>query len=137
MNSLILQTTMRMLLPILLLYSLFLFFRGHNYAGGGFVGGLIAGGAFALYALAYDVHALKELIRVEPKTLLAWGLIFAFGAGLIPVFMGLPFLTGEWTRFSFPRLDELHLGTPLLFELGVYLVVIGSTLTILMNLMEE
>lgn len=137
MTSLILQTTMRLLLPVLLLYSLFLFFRGHNYAGGGFIGGLVAGGAFALYALAYDVKPLQELLDIKPTTVLTWGLFFALGAGLLPVLMGYPFLTGEWFLLKVPRLGELHIGTSLFFELGVYLVVIGSTLTILINLMEE
>jgi multicomponent Na+:H+ antiporter subunit B len=136
-TSLILQTTTRLLLPILLLYSLFLFFRGHNYAGGGFIGGLVAGGAFALYALAHDARSLKDLLEINPQTLLTWGLFFAVGAGLLPVILGYPFLTGEWFRFEIPRLGEVHIGTPLFFDLGVYLVVIGSTLTILINLMEE
>ncbi len=137
MSSLILRTTLRLILPILLLYSVFLFFRGHNHVGGGFTGGLVAGAGFALYALAYRVSDLKQLIKIEPQTLLSVGLLISLVAGLIPVLGNKNFLSGEWITISMPRFGDIALGTPLLFELGVYLVVVGATLTILMNLMEE
>lgn len=137
MKSLILQITMRSLLPILLLYSVFLFLRGHNYSGGGFIGGLVASGAFALYALAFDASELRKLIHVEVKSLISAGLLLVFIAGTLPLFLQEPFLTGAWFKFEVPRYGELHVGTPLLFDLGVYLAVIGASLTILINLMEE
>lgn len=137
MKSLILQIAMRMLLPILLLYSLFLFFRGHNYSGGGFIGGLVASGAFTLYALAYSAEDLRKLLPLEIRNLAAVGLFLILLASLVPLFIEAPFLTGEWFAFQVPRYGEIHVGTPLLFDLGVYLTVIGASLTILTNLMEE
>jgi len=128
---------MRLLLPIMLLYSVFLFLRGHNHSGGGFVGGLVAGGAFALYAMSCHISELKQLIKIDPCTLLSWGLLIALVAGLLPIFIDHPFLSGEWVTFHLPRFGEIHLGTPMLFELGVYLVVIGATMTIINSLMEE
>lgn len=137
MSSLILRTTLRLILPILLLYSVFLFLRGHNYSGGGFVGGLVAAAGLALYALAYRPEDLKDLIKVEFQTLMVVGLTIALLAGVIPLFDQQNFLTGKWLQFHLPRFGEIHLGTPLLFDLGVYLAVIGTALTILTNLMEE
>lgn len=137
MSSLILRTTLRLILPILLLYSVFLFLRGHNYSGGGFSGGLVAGAGFALYALAYKASDLRTLIKIEPQTLLSVGLFISLVTGVLPLFDRKNFLTGEWVEFHMPRVGVIHLGTPLFFELGVYLVVIGATLTILMHLMEE
>lgn len=137
MKSLILQIAIRLLLPILLLYSIFLFLRGHHYSGGGFIGGLVASGAFALYALAHDAQSLKKLIHVEVKYLIFVGLSIAFLAGAFGFMNKLPFLTGIWWQVEIPRYGKLYLGTPLLFDLGVYLTVIGASLTILINLMEE
>jgi len=128
---------MRFLLPLLLLYSVFLFLRGHNYSGGGFTGGLVAGAGFILYALGCKVSELKQLVRVDPNTLLAWGLLIALLSALAPLAWGDNFLSGEWYPMQLPRLGEIWIGTPFFFELGVYLVVIGTTLTILTNLMEE
>ena len=137
MSSFILRTTMRFLLPLLLLYSVFLFLRGHNHSGGGFIGGLVAGSGFILYALGCQVSELKQLIKVEPRNLMVWGLTLTFLSALAPLFWGDNFLKGEWYALQMPRFGEIWIGTPLFFELGVYLVVIGTTLTILMNLMEE
>ena len=137
MSSLILKTTMRLLLPILLLYSVFLFLRGHNHSGGGFVGGLVAGAAFALYALGFSVSQLKALIKVKTHSLLGWGLLIALVAALFPSLDARPFFSSEWITFDFPRFGEIDLGTPLMFELGVYLVVVGATLTIIESLLEE
>jgi len=123
------------MLPLLLLFSIFLLYRGHNEPGGGFVGGLVAAGAFALYAMAYDVPGAKRLLRIEPRSLIGVGLLFAVGSGIIGIVMGAPFLTGKWTTEDLPLLGKV--GTPLLFDIGVYLVVIGVVLTIIFSLMES
>lgn len=136
MNSLILKTATRLLFALLLLFSLFLFFRGHNEPGGGFIGGLIGAGAFTLFAVAYGPAKSREILRVQPRLLLGLGLLFAAASGIIAMFTGQPFLTGAWT---FPILfgAELHLGSPLIFDIGVYLVVVGFTLAVIFSLEEE
>lgn len=128
---------MKLLFPLMLLYSLFLFLRGHNHVGGGFVGGLVAAGAFALYAMANDVKDLCKILRVDTLTIICLGLFFALVAGLIPVFFNDSFLTGLWSSYELPPFVPFDAGTPILFELGVYLVVVGSVMTILISLMEE
>lgn len=135
MNSLIFTTATRYLLPLLLLFSVFLLLRGHNEPGGGFVGGLIAASAFALYAIAADVTTARETLRVDTRTLIGAGLLVAVGSGSLGLLLGAPFLTGYWSDVTLPAVGKL--GTPLMFDVGVYLVVIGIALTIIFSLMEE
>ncbi len=135
MKSLILRTASRYLLVLLVLFSVFILFRGHNEPGGGFVGGLLIAGAFALYALAYEAEASRRLLRFDPRTIIGVGLVTAAGSGLAAVWHGKPFLTGLWLPYPIPFLGKL--GTVFFFDLGVYLVVLGTTLLILFTLEEE
>lgn len=130
--SVILGVAVRALLPLLLLFSIFLLLRGHHAPGGGFVGGLVAAAAMALYALAHGAMAAQQLLRLSPRGLIAAGLMTALASGLVGPLMGTPFLTGRWIKVG-----HLELGTPLLFDVGVYLVVIGVTLWIILTLAEE
>lgn len=133
-RSVILTTSVRYLLPLLLLFSFFLLLRGHNEPGGGFVGGLTAAAAIALYALAAGVDEARRLVRADLRTLMAVGLACALGAGMLGLLGGTPFLTGLWDSRPVPVIGKL--GTPLLFDVGVYLVVVGVTLKILFTLMS-
>ncbi|GAB4422193.1 MAG: Na+/H+ antiporter subunit B [Anaerolineae bacterium] len=135
MGSLILSTATRYLLPLLLLFSVFLLIRGHNEPGGGFVGGLVAAAAFALYAIAYGVAAARQTLGLDPGRLIGLGLLLAVSSGIIALAAGLPFLTGLWHPQPVPVLGKI--GTPLLFDLGVYLTVIGVVLLIILSLMED
>jgi multicomponent Na+:H+ antiporter subunit B len=135
MPSLILSTTARLLLPLLLSLSVFLLLRGHNEPGGGFVGGLVAATGFALYALAFDVATARSVLRVDPGRLAALGLGVALSSGLAGLLAGRPFLTGLWVERAFPVIGKL--GTPLLFDVGVFMVVLGITLVIVFALVEE
>lgn len=134
MSSLILSTATRLLLPLLLIFSIFLLLRGHNEPGGGFVGGLVAAAAFALYMIATGVADVKRILRIEPRTLIGIGLLICLISGLISLFRGLPFMTGLWSKTVLPVIGKV--GTPLLFDTGVYLVVLGITLTIILSLAE-
>jgi multicomponent Na+:H+ antiporter subunit B len=137
MTSLILSTATRFLLPLLLLFSVFILLRGHNEPGGGFIGGLIAASAFALHAIASDVRRARRTLQADPRTLIAAGLLAALASGICGLIAGRPFMTGFWVTFHIPLVEELHIGTPLLFDAGVYLVVLGVTLTIIFSLAEE
>lgn len=137
MTSLILQTAVRYLLPLLLLFSLFVFGRGHNEPGGGFVGGLIAAAAFVLYAIAYDAGAARRILPVDPRVLIGLGLLTALVSGLISLLNGQPFMTGQWSSFELPGFGKVEISTPVLFDLGVYLTVLGVTLVIIFALAEE
>ena len=137
MKSLILQTAARYLLPLLVLYSVFLLVRGHHEPGGGFIGGLMAAAPVALCALAYDVAHARRLLPLPPPQLLALGLSLAAGSGVGPLLAGRPCLSAAWIKLPMPTGDSLELGTPLLFDLGVYLVVIGVVTQIIAVLAAE
>jgi multicomponent Na+:H+ antiporter subunit B len=132
MRSSILQTATRYLLPILLLFSVFLLLRGHYYPGGGFVGGLVASIAFVLHSFANGTDASMKLLGRKPLSLLPIGLGIAAFSVVLPMFWGLPPMTGLWLKGTFPIVGSL--GTALFFDLGVYLVVVGVVLTILFTI---
>lgn len=134
MRSLILQTATRLLVPLMLLFSVFLLLRGHNAPGGGFVGGLVAAAAVALYAIAEGVVAARQLLRMDPRTLIATGLGVAALSSVLPLLGGKVFFTGLWLA---ARGNQPVAGTPLVFDVGVYLVVVGVTVTIIFSLAEE
>jgi multisubunit Na+/H+ antiporter MnhB subunit len=136
-HSLILQASTRVLLPVLLLFSVFLLLRGHNDPGGGFTGGLVAAAAFALYAIAYDAESARRALRVEPQLLIGAGLLLAVGSGLVGLLAGDPFLTAKWAAVDLPGFGHIELSTVLLFDVGIYLVVLGVTLVIILSLAEE
>ena len=135
MTSSILQTATRVLLPLLLLFALFLLLRGHNAPGGGFVAGLVVAAAFVLHAMAYGSAATRRALVVSPPLLLPLGLLVALISGLPAVMLGRPFMSGVWTTVGAgPR--AVALGTPLLFDIGVFLAVIGVVLTIVLTLVD-
>jgi multicomponent Na+:H+ antiporter subunit B len=134
-QSLILSTATRYLLPLLLLFSIFLLIRGHNEPGGGFVGGLVAAAAFALYSIAFDVPRTRQMLRLDPHILIAIGLFIAVLSGVFALMSGMPFMTAIWANQILPILGKL--GTPVLFDIGVYLVVLGVVLKIIFALAEE
>lgn len=135
--SLILQTATRFVFSLMLLLSIFLLLRGHNEPGGGFIGGLIASLGFVLYAIAFDVARSRELLHTNPRVLIGTGLVTAATAGIIALVAGDSFLTGLWWEVKLPVLGHTDLSTVLLFDIGVYLTVIGVTLTIILTLLED
>jgi len=135
MRSTILQTATNYLLPLLLLFSVFLLLRGHYLPGGGFVGGLIASIAFVLHAYAYGLKSAETYLRFRPMALLPLGLLLMLVSGMIPFFMGKPFMTAMW--FPQPIAILGNVGTALFFDIGVYFVVIGVTLTILFTISKS
>jgi multicomponent Na+:H+ antiporter subunit B len=137
MTSLILRTATRYLFIPLMIFSIYLFLRGHHSPGGGFVGGLMAGAAYALYALAFDVATARKKLRVDPISLAVMGLAMACFSGVPALFYGAPFLTGIWWEIPLLFGAVFDLGTPLLFDLGVYFVVWGILLTLVFSLGEE
>lgn len=137
MPSLILRTTTRFLLSLLLLFSLFLLCTGHNMPGGGFAGALVVAAALALYALAYDVAAARRALPLTPPTLIGGGLLIAVGSGVLSLLLGDPFMTGKWLEIPGPGSQKLALGTPILFDIGVYSVVLGVTVMIIFSVAEE
>lgn len=136
MNSLILATVAKFITPFLLILSVFLLLRGHNDPGGGFTGGLVAASALAVHMMAFGEKAMRKVLRIDPRTLAGIGLVTAIVSGFFPVLAGKPFLTGLWTELWTP-LGIAKLGTPQLFDVGVFFVVIGVTVSFLEDMNEE
>jgi multicomponent Na+:H+ antiporter subunit B len=137
MRSIILRLTARVLLPLLLLFALFLFVRGHNEPGGGFVAGLVAAAAWALFALAYNTSVARRAMHADPRLLIGAGLVVALGSGAVGLLRGGAFLAGLWGPLGLPGLETVEVGSPVFFDLGVFLVVVGVTLTIIFAMAEE
>lgn len=135
MKTIILKTASNYLLPLLLLFSVFILLRGHYLPGGGFVGGLIASIAFILHAFANGLQNTKNVLRVHPGFLMPVGLALALLSGFFPVIaQDLPFMTGVWYNNPLPVIGMV--GTALFFDVGVYIVVVGVTLTIIFTISE-
>ena len=136
MQSLILRTAGHFLLPLLLLFSLFLLFRGHNEPGGGFIAGLVTAAAIVLYLFSMDIASARKVLRVDPRSLLGGGMTLAVLSGVPGVFRGQPFFTAQWWEVTGPGIGMVKLSTVLLFDIGVYRVVVGAVLTIMLTLAE-
>ncbi|NTS42978.1 Na+/H+ antiporter subunit B [Flavisolibacter sp. BT320] len=135
MRHLTFRTAATFLLPLLLLFSIFILLRGHYLPGGGFVGGIIASIAFVLHAFAFGLRNTRKLLRVQPMRLMPAGLALAVFSAILPVFKGLPIMTGLWLSDPLPVIGLV--GSALLFDLGVYIVVLGVALTIIFTISES
>lgn len=136
MSTVIFRTVAPFLSALMVLFSIFVLLRGHNDPGGGFIGGLIGASALAIYGIACGVAAVRRAIRAHPLTIAGFGLFLAALAGVLSIFAEVPFLTGLWV---FPEIGgvELALSTPLIFDIGVYCVVLGALSSIALTLEER
>ncbi|HEV7331172.1 MAG TPA: Na+/H+ antiporter subunit B [Flavisolibacter sp.] len=134
MKSIILKRATVYLLPLLLLFSVFILLRGHYEPGGGFVGGLIASIAFVLHAFANGLKNTQKFLVYHPGILIPSGLAISLLSGFISMFKGEAYMKGAWLAKPVPVIGSV--GTPLFFDIGVYFVVIGVTLTILFTISE-
>lgn len=133
MNALILRVCGPLVLPLALGFSLYLLWRGHNEPGGGFVGGLMAAAGFVIYALPRGRGELLRLLRLPPGAIAALGLFMALGSGLPGLLVGQPFLTHQWKVWD----GGFAIGTALMFDIGVYLAVLGSVLVFLLYYLDD
>ncbi len=135
-DSLILKTSARYLLITALLLSVVVLLRGHNEPGGGFIGGLIAAAGCAFYGIAFGQARTYRMLRLHPLAWCGVGLLLGLASGL-PALLAFqePFLTHAWLPW-YP-LPGLSLGTAVVFDIGVYLVVLGFVLGFLLPFMEE
>lgn len=129
--SLILDTVTRGAFPLVLVFSLYLLFVGHNAPGGGFVGGLTAGIALVLLYAGGGIARLQAVVRIRYETLLGGGLTLAGTTGLASLVLGEPFLSSAILKWHPPLLGEVKLVTVLFFDIGVYLIVVGLVLALL------
>jgi len=136
MSTLIFRTIAPYIAALMVLFSVFVLLRGHNQPGGGFIGGLIGASGIAIYGIAFGVSGVRQALYFHPNALAGFGLLLSAVSGVVAVFAGRPLLTGLWW---FPKVQgvELPLSTVLVFDIGVYFVVLGSLAAIALSLEES
>lgn len=154
MTTVILRTVTKFVVPIIVVLSIALFLQGHNQPGGGFIAGVLTTSAFALIYVAYGLNFLEEDVLgrdVETtiehlnhgvvsdyRAMFAIGLAIAAGSGLVVLLFGVPFFSQNYVILEhIPIYGEVELASAVIFDLGVYAVVVGSLLTILSVVGEE
>jgi multicomponent Na+:H+ antiporter subunit B len=137
MRTVIFRTTSTLIIRLILLFAVFLLIRGHNSPGGGFIAGLVVVAAVALHSIAYDFKSARQLIRVRPAVLISSGLLLSVVSALPGLIWGSAFMTGQWAELSLSGNVTAKIGTPLVFDAGVFLVVIGVASTVLLYMSEE
>ncbi len=136
MRTLIFRTVAPYLSARMVRVSVCVLLRGHHEPGGGFIGGLIAASAFAIYGIACGVSPVRRAMYFHPMAISGAGLLMASIAGLLSVFASVPFMTGLWFYITIFG-EELALSTVLVFDVGVYFVVVGAITSIALALEER
>jgi multicomponent Na+:H+ antiporter subunit B len=130
----ILPAAARLVVPVQIVFSIYLLLRGHNLPGGGFIGGLVLASALVLRTMVDSGRAPK----MDMIVLAGVGLLVAVGSAMMPLISGRPFFTGLWGGSVWlPALGDVKLGTPLLFDIGVFLVVTGVATKLLLVLLAQ
>ena len=128
MNSVILQIAAKYVRWLLVFFAIVALYRGHNQPGGGFIGGLLVSLSVVFYSFAFDANKAKAKLKLQPEGYIAFGLILIILSVLPGMIMGKVLMSGIWTSIDLPILGELKLGTPFLFDIGVFLAIIGVIL---------
>jgi multicomponent K+:H+ antiporter subunit A len=133
-HPMVLAVISQILLPLAILVSIYIFLRGHNEPGGGFIAGLITSVAIIQQYVANGVSWMKERLRVNYIWVIGCGLLIALATGVGSWYFERPFMTTWFDYFKLPWVGKFELASAMLFDLGVYLTVVGATMLILANL---
>ena len=136
-NDVYLHTASQVLVFLIMTYAIYILFAGHNNPGGGFVGGLVTATGFVLLYLAFDSKTVRQIIPVNFRSIGAAGVLIAVLTGAVPALMGEPFLTHRTDHARLPLVGDVHLATAVLFDIGVFLAVLGTAMTIISNISEN
>lgn len=136
LESMILREVSKIVFVLLNILALYLFLKGHNEPGGGFIAGIATAVSIVILALVMGVRTVSTYLNCRPETLAFVGLVFAYGTFVAPAFFDLPFLFQKMVHLHIPILGDIHVGTPMIFDLGVYLVVVGVTSRMIMAFEE-
>ena len=138
LDSYIFRTVVRLLFFFINILAIHLLLRGHNLPGGGFIAGLATAISLVLLSMGIGLREMHRVLSVDPVRIACTGLLIAFLTALAPMIFGYSFLRHfHWHFPQVPFFGELHLGTPLLFDIGVYLVVVGITTKIIFILSKS
>lgn len=136
-NDLILRTTTSLIAFILLGFAIYLLLAGHNAPGGGFVGGLVTSGAILLMYMSYGVEAVEKILPINFRMLIPTGLLIALATGIGSFVFHVPFLSHTFGHFTVPIFGGIELATAMIFDLGVFLTVLGVTITIILAIAND
>lgn len=130
MSSWLFERVTRAVLPVVFLFGIYLLLRGHNEPGGGFIAGLVTAASFVLQALAFGVSDARSRLTHLLRPAFAIGLLLAIAAGLVATLRGDPFLKHYHAYVPVPGDGAYHLSTTLIFDIGVFLVVVGTVVAL-------
>lgn len=136
-GSVILRTAARAIIPVVLILAIIVLFQGHNKPGGGFIAGLMVGACVALHSFAFGPVPTRRLLRIDPRTLIGVGLTMALVSLLIPLALNKPLMTSVWTKIPLPGMDPFKVGTPVLFDMGVFHCVAGVVSEMILSLQRK
>ena len=128
---------MRLVLPLACMVSVYLFMRGHNEPGGGFVAGLVMSVALLLQYIVSGTVWVEEHMPLRPRRWIGVGLLTALATGVGSWFLGYPFMTTHTAHLTLPLIGEIHIASALFFDIGVFTLVVGSTLLVLTALAHQ
>lgn len=137
MNDVFLQFASKVIFFLIVMFAFNLFFAGHYTPGGGFVGGLLGASAVVLLLIAFDRKTVHKMMPINYRFMITLGLVFAGGVPTISYLFGTPFFQHQFTYVEVPILQELSLHTAVLFDIGVFLTVMGACLLIITLVAEE
>lgn len=132
-NDLILKTLSTIVSVIIFLLSIYLYFTGHFYPGGGFVGGLLCTMAIGLAMFTYGIETVNNILKINYIYVTALGLIFAISTAMSGLFLGQNFFKHHFTHAHIFLIGEVELHTAAIFDLGVYFVVVGVLMTVILS----
>lgn len=133
-HPVIMQTLTRLLFPLMIMVAAFIFIRGHNLPGGGFIAGLIASVAIIVQYLSNGIGWTNIRLKFDMHWVIGLGLLIATLTGLVSMGLGYPFLTTTFTYLNWPVVGKFEIASALAFDLGVFLVVVGATVLALVQL---
>lgn len=133
MNTVIFRTAAPLIVGTMLVFAVYICLRGHNEPGGGFIGGLIAASAIAVLGMSWGQDAARRALQFDPISIAASGVLLSACSGLLSLFTGNAFMTSIWLYLDIGDI-KVPLSTPLFFDIGVFLVVLGSISAIALGL---
>ena len=133
-RSLMVEVVTRLLFPSMMLLSAYFFFSGHNAPGGGFAGGLVAALALTLRYLAGGRKEIEATLPVHPGKVLGVGILLSASAAIVPMFFGYAPLTTDYATFTLPLIGEFDVPSALIFDAGVYVIVVGLIMHVLASM---
>ncbi|MCC3357918.1 Na(+)/H(+) antiporter subunit B [Bacillus sp. REN16] len=136
-NDVIIRSVTKVAVIIIFTFAINLFISGHHHPGGGFIGGLTFSAGLVLLFLTYDIETVRKNLPLDFKVVAAIGVLIAVGTGFGSMLFGAPFLTQTYGYIELPVFGETEIASAVLFDVGVALAVIGTSLTIIMSIGDD